>query len=511
MPSQLCSYTGRGRLSRKETTHFWCSYTRCSSVRYAVRKSGHLNMKTMQKSVFASLLMCTLAHFSIADSAFQVDSITFTHERENEFHIPYFPSYFTDTYGRSGLIHVVNLTASTGDVEITAYAEDGSSRDARVFELEPNSTLVVSSVSLESGSEGIGELDEGHWRLIVKSSVAVQVLSYIQHFDRFLSSSHDVAPHQNNEHRVFGFLDGESWPIESQLRIINPNDSIANVTVNGIDSRGEEAPASVSIRIPPQATQVYTGRDLEADMGQGTGAWRLTVSADMPIFVMHLHQTPTGRISNLSTIPLSTSASTLDPTDPPESTVPVAPTITFTGLRRFTIEYPLEAVANVNYATQEQARLRGEGWQSFACEIIAFDDTATYRILVNVTTDFDLEPGHTFQARYRIKESDSCDAGEWSSWSHVGEATYMEDDDDGSDSSDNRYDVGETITNMPTGFFGATLSGGSMVSSGGVVTITLSQNGYVAAGDYRWTCDTAGGCRVVDRVVELGTIVETLR
>ncbi|MCY4095567.1 MAG: hypothetical protein OXG05_10645 [Gammaproteobacteria bacterium] len=145
------------------------------------------------------------------------------------------------------------------------------------------------------------------------------------------------------------------------------------------------------------------------------------------------------------------------------------------------------------------------------CAVVSYDETLVDTIKITVpVTGGDLQDGQVIQARYRLKDSDDCATGTWGVWSDIGEATYR--DDDGTTTpSDNRFEVGDTITNMPTGFFGASLRGATMQQSGGVVTITINDEGYVETQDYRWTCDASVGCRVVDRVVELGTIVETER
>ena len=76
--------------------------------------------------------------------------------------------------------------------------------------------------------------------------------------------------------------------------------------------------------------------------------------------------------------------------------------------------------------------------------------------------------------------------------------------------TETRYAVGDIITTMPTGFWTPDLTRGASFSiSGGNVEIEFNNGGLIEEGDYRYTCDNAGGCAVSNREVTEGTIVET--
>ena len=73
-----------------------------------------------------------------------------------------------------------------------------------------------------------------------------------------------------------------------------------------------------------------------------------------------------------------------------------------------------------------------------------------------------------------------------------------------------QYEVGDTVTNMPRGsWFPSLIGGGSFQLSGSSWILTLNNNAYALHGNYRWTCRSSGGCRVENRVVRQGTIIET--
>ena len=73
-----------------------------------------------------------------------------------------------------------------------------------------------------------------------------------------------------------------------------------------------------------------------------------------------------------------------------------------------------------------------------------------------------------------------------------------------------RYGVDDVITTLPTGFWTPDVtSGGSFQYSAGTATLSLNNGGYIDEGDYRYTCESSGGCEVVNRTVTSGVVVET--
>ena len=84
----------------------------------------------------------------------------------------------------------------------------------------------------------------------------------------------------------------------------------------------------------------------------------------------------------------------------------------------------------------------------------------------------------------------------------------------GSSGSGNSFSVGQAVMGIPTSGFWApavvnTGAGASYQSRGGTVTLRWSNNRSAAGIEYqgrRYTCETSGGCEVVDGVVTRGTI-----
>ena len=99
--------------------------------------------------------------------------------------------------------------------------------------------------------------------------------------------------------------------------MINTSSIEIEVVIQGVDDRGRPAPdGEVRLTIPPHAARTldakeieegYTSSrsdfDFEGRLGDGAGKWQLFVSADRPIKAMSLMATPTGHLTNLSSVP----------------------------------------------------------------------------------------------------------------------------------------------------------------------------------------------------------------
>ena len=75
------------------------------------------------------------------------------------------------------------------------------------------------------------------------------MLSYIRTEDGFLTAMHDVAPSAGNRHRVAVFNPGSNRNQESLLRLINPGNATAEVTITGIDGNGASGESQVTLSV----------------------------------------------------------------------------------------------------------------------------------------------------------------------------------------------------------------------------------------------------------------------
>lgn len=91
------------------------------------------------------------------------------------------------------------------------------------------------------------------------------------------------------------------------LRLANPNQRRVSVEVHGLDDRNALPGSVVGLELAPLSARALSARELEegADgltgaLGNGVGKWQLAVTADAPLTVMSLLDTPTGHLANLS-------------------------------------------------------------------------------------------------------------------------------------------------------------------------------------------------------------------
>ena len=141
------------------------------------------------------------------------------------------------------------------------------------------------------------------------SEADIEVLSYIRTADGFLTSMHDVVPRVDDRYRVATFNPGRNINQVSRLRLINPGQETAHVTIAGIDDAGMSS-AVVQVSVPAGGVESFTAAQLESgapglegELGEGVGKWQLVVESDQSVTVMSLLESPTGHLTNLSTAP----------------------------------------------------------------------------------------------------------------------------------------------------------------------------------------------------------------
>ena len=227
--------------------------------------------------------------------------------------IPFFPSA-SDAY-RDGLARVINHSGEAGEVRIEGFDEEGEFYGAVMLSVDAGEAVHFNSEDLESGaaekglSGAIGP-GEGAWRLQLSSERDIEVLSYFRTADGFLTAMHDTVAHEGGVHRVAFFNPGSNYARRSVLRLVNPGEEAAAVSIVGIDGRGESPGSEVTTTISARASRTFTaaalesgGEGFEGALGDGEGKWRLAVQSAQPLVVMSLLSDPTGRLSNLSTAP----------------------------------------------------------------------------------------------------------------------------------------------------------------------------------------------------------------
>ena len=418
--------------------------------------------------------------------------------------IPYFPSA-ADALGRQGFARVVNLSNRDGEASITAFDDSGRRHGPVTLTLDALETVHLNSGDLEDGNAGkglaagVGRPTEGDWRLELTSALDLKVLSYIRTSDGFVTSMHDLAPNDANSHEVAFFNPGSNFRQESLLRIVNPGDGTASVSIRGVDDKGAAAPGgTVRLSIPPRAARTYSAAQLESGapvftgrLGDGAGKWRLTVEADAPIRVMSLLATPTGHLTNLSTAPGGAA-----PGDSPSDGRLPAPVIEVTGDREFTVSWNWSAQAGETYAFDYGPRFDGGAWQE-DCDAVTYNATGEDTITVTYTTNADIPAGTLIEARYRYRNGPSCASGSPGDWSRVGKHTVSGDGggtqapdlvvdsasvDDSTPDTGDSFTLKATVRNRGDGRAGAT-----------TLRYYRSSNSTITANDTEVGTDAVGG------------------
>ncbi len=228
---------------------------------------------------------------------------------------------------QEGFVRIINRSDEDGAVRVRAIDDSGRTFDPVSLSLGARQALHFNSDDLETGNAqkgitGTGS-GTGNWRLKLESSLDIEVLAYVRTTDGFLSSMHDLVRKPSTNHLVPTFNPGDNHNQVSRLRLINPSANDAAVTVVGVDDQGSRTPP-VSLTLSAREARSITAQQLESGhsslngrLGDGNGKWRLFVSADAPIQVMSLLESPTGHLTNLST-----STSMRDYAPPPDDSSP---------------------------------------------------------------------------------------------------------------------------------------------------------------------------------------------
>ena len=218
---------------------------------------------------------------------------------------------------QTGFVRIVNQSDQAGTVRITAIDDTGERFGPINLSLDANEAVNFNSHDLEQGnaskglSGGAGD-GGGSWRLVLETALNITPLAYIRTADGFVTSMHDVAPVSGMDHSVLFFNPGSNTRQISRLRIFNPGTTTAEVTITGRDDAGGDAPGgAVRLILSARSARTLTAQSLEAGgdgfdgrLGNGAGKWRLSVTSNVAIQVMSLLASPTGHISNLSTVPI---------------------------------------------------------------------------------------------------------------------------------------------------------------------------------------------------------------
>ena len=211
---------------------------------------------------------------------------------------------------REGFIRVLNLSRTSGSVELRAFDENGRAGASVSWAIGPAGTQ-ISWRDLAGGNaakglrEGIGE---GHWRLALRASGNMLAQSF-QRTEGSLNVMHGFAPRSETGASHVAFFNPANHPnAASRLRLVNTGATAAQVAITGVDDHGESPGSVVYTTVPGGASRQFTAAQLEtgdADalsgaLGNGAGKWRLLVESEGEVRVVSLLEGPDGRLVNVS-------------------------------------------------------------------------------------------------------------------------------------------------------------------------------------------------------------------
>ena len=215
---------------------------------------------------------------------------------------------------RQGFVRIINHSAEAGEVLIEAIDDSGMRLGPVPLAIGAGAAAHFNSDDLEAGNaakglpDGVGPPSVGIWRLELSSVLDIEVLSYARTSDGFVTSLHDTAPATAGVHRAVFLNPGRNVDQVSRLRLVNPGLEDALVTITGTDDMGGMS-AEVVVDVPAGTAREWTAAELESGagtdgaLGQGDGKWRLRISSDRPVLALSLIESPTGNLTNMSTLP----------------------------------------------------------------------------------------------------------------------------------------------------------------------------------------------------------------
>ena len=423
-----------------------------------------------------------------------------------------------------GVLRILNGTDESGTVEIYAINDAGTRSGPATFTLNASAAAEFTATDLQSGnatkglSGGIGA-DVGDARLEIETDLRIVPLAFVRAADGTLSAMHDtvrgaaVAAADRYRYDVPIFNLSTDVTQVSRLRLINPGDASASVTIEGRDDSGAEATGgSVQLTLAAGGAQTLTAQQLEAgdtaitgQLGAGTGKWRLTVSSDQPLQVVNIVAASAGYWNNLSTT-AAPGAAPADLESLNERLVGNA-VVYVTGSNRFTLH------AQTGERFTETAEIDGVSTTymgSYDYSAIGADAgrlTLTYDDgdVCAANLYFSTHTAGWFASRCTGTEYPADGTWLGGSWS------VEDDDDNGGEVTDTAYGVDDMLPGVPTSgqFIPAVTSGGSVTATAAGTTIALNDGGYFELSDgTRYTCTSADGCTVANGTVTRGTVAE---
>ena len=228
--------------------------------------------------------------------------------------VPFFPT--ASDARPMGLVRVVNLSDESGTVDIVATDAAGQRFDDVSLAIGAHETVHFDADDLEMGNADVGltggtGAGQGDWRLELTGELDIEVQAYVRTPAGAFAEMYETGAGDGERFRIPTFNPGENAHQVGLLWLFNPGDESVTATVQGTDDLGQSPGPGVSIELPAGEARTYTAAELESgaargltgSLGDGVGKWRLAGEASSPVRAMSLISSPTGHLTNLSTVP----------------------------------------------------------------------------------------------------------------------------------------------------------------------------------------------------------------
>lgn len=219
-----------------------------------------------------------------------------------------------------GVLRIFNGTTESGTVDIYAIDDSGVRSGPATFTLNASAAVEFTATDLASGNATLGltggiGTDVGDARVEMETELRIVPLAFVMAADGTLSTMHDTVRTASYDesgpyvYEVPVFNPSTDMTQVSRLRLINPDETAAAVTIAARDEIGAEATGGeVTLTLAAAGAKTLTAQQLEAgdvdltgQLGAGTGKWRLTVSSDRALQVVNIVTSTSGYWSNVST------------------------------------------------------------------------------------------------------------------------------------------------------------------------------------------------------------------
>ena len=222
--------------------------------------------------------------------------------------------------GPQGMLRILNGTSESGTVEIHAVDDAGALTGPATFTLNASAAAEFTATDLQSGNASLGltggiGTGVGDARLLIDTDLEIVPLAFVRAADGTLSAMHDTVRAASTDgsgqyaYEVPVFNPSTEMIQASRLRLINPGEADAAVTIGARDDGGAASTGGdVTLTLAGGGARTLTAQQLEAGddsitgrLGAGTGKWRMMVSSDQPLQVVNIVASTTGFWNNLST------------------------------------------------------------------------------------------------------------------------------------------------------------------------------------------------------------------